>query len=74
MATIAVRAIADARHVATNARRGLRQCGATASGKAAALIAELERTAAVVEQIAAQTRIRLGGGIPDGATRVVSLQ
>jgi IS5 family transposase len=37
------------------------------------LIAELERTAAIVEQIVAQTRVRLAGDIPDGSTRVVSL-
>jgi IS5 family transposase len=73
IATIADRAIAEARHVAVNARRGLRRRGTAASGKVAALVAELERTATVLERIAAQTRVRLGGGIPDGSTRVVSL-
>lgn len=43
------------------------------SGKVAALVAELERTAALVERVAAQTRVRLAGDIPDGSTRVVSL-
>ena len=42
-------------------------------GKPSALISDLEETAAAVEQIAAQTRARLAGEIPDGATRVVSL-
>jgi len=37
------------------------------------LIDDLEGTACLVEQIAAQTRLRLSGEIPDGATRVVSL-
>ena len=73
MATIAVLAIADARHVALNARRGLRRKGMSASGRAAALVAELERTAELVERVVAQTRVRLAGGVPDGSTRVVSL-
>lgn len=73
MAAIAERAIVDARHVAANARRGLRRAGASTSGKVATLVAELERTAALVERVAAQTQVRLAGAIPDGSTRVVSL-
>jgi hypothetical protein len=73
MATIAVFAIGDARHVALNARRGLRRKGMSATGRAAALITELERTAELVERVVAQTRVRLAGGVPDGSTRVVSL-
>lgn len=34
---------------------------------------DLEATAAAVEAIAGQTRVRLAGGVPDGSTRVVSL-
>ena len=73
MAIIATFAIADARHVALNARRGLRRKGFSATGRAAAMVAELERTATLVERVVAQTRVRLGGGVPDGSTRVVSL-
>ena len=73
MATIAGRAIADARHVAANARRGLRDKAISASSRAAALVAELERTAELVERVAAQTKVRLSGGVPDGSARVVSL-
>ena len=73
MATIATAAIADARHVALNARRGLRRKGLSASGRAAAVVSELERTATLVERVVAQTRVRLGGDVPDGSTRVVSL-
>ena len=73
MTTIAVRAIADARHVALNARRGLRRKGMSSTGRAGALVAELERTATLVERVVAQTRVRLGGDVPDGSTRVVSL-
>lgn len=73
MAAIAERSVAEAQRVALNARRSLRRHAQAASGKAAALVAELERTAALVELIAAQTRLRLSGQTPDGATRVVSL-
>src|SRR3954465_13875662 len=72
MVTIAEAAVGDARAVVRNAARALRRAGRT-GGKAQALIAELARTAGRVEQIAAQTRVRLGGGVPDGETRVVSL-
>nr|MBA3956277.1 ISNCY family transposase [Acidimicrobiia bacterium] len=73
MVGIAEAAIADARHLALNARRCLRRAGDNASGKAAALVAELERTADLLEKVAAQTRTRLAGAVPDGSTRVVSL-
>jgi len=73
MATIAEAAIADARHLATNARRGLRRAGQSATCKAATLVAELERTADLLEKVASQTRTRLSGTVPDGSTRVVSL-
>ena len=73
MAGIAETAVAEARHLAANARRGLRRAGEGASDKAATLVAELERSAEVLERIAAQTRVRLGGEVPDGSTRVVSL-
>jgi transposase, IS5 family len=73
MATIATLAIADARQVALNARRGLRSKGMSPSGGAASLVGELERTADLIERVVAQTRVRLGGGVPDGSIRVVSL-
>ena len=73
MATITTLAVADARHVALNARRGLRRKGMSATGRAAAMVAELERTADLIERVVAQTRVRLAGGVPDGSTRVVSL-
>ncbi|HET7488056.1 MAG TPA: transposase, partial [Acidimicrobiales bacterium] len=61
MAGIATAAVADARHLAANARRGLRRAGLAATSSAGALVAELERTAAAIERVAAQTRLRLGG-------------
>jgi IS5 family transposase len=73
LADIAELAIAEARAVAANSRRGLARRGMQVSGQARRLIAELEATAAVSEQIVAQTRLRLSGVTPSGATRVVSL-
>jgi transposase, IS5 family len=73
LATIAEATIEDAQVVAINARRALRRAGQGASGKAGALVAELERTIGVLEAIVVQTRTRLAGEVPDGATRVVSL-
>jgi IS5 family transposase len=73
LATIAEATIKEAQSVAINARRGLRRAGARSSGKAASLVTELERTIGVLETIVAQTRTRLSGEVPDGATRVVSL-
>lgn len=72
MAAIATLAVRDARRVARNAARGLRRAGG-GPGRARALIAELEQTAGLVEQVAAQTRQRLAGDTPSGSTRVVSL-
>jgi len=57
---------------ARNARRKLtRQRGG--AGKAKNLVNELERTAERVRRIAAQTRQRVAGVMPDGSTRIVSL-
>jgi transposase, IS5 family len=73
LATIAEASIKEAQVVAHNARRALRRAGKGASGQASALVAELERTISVLERIVAQTRTRLGGEVPNGATRIVSL-
>ena len=73
LATIAEASIKDAQVVAVNARRALRRAGEGASGKASALVTELERTISVLDQVVAQTRTRLAGEVPSGATRIVSL-
>jgi transposase, IS5 family len=73
LARIADAATKDAHFVATNARRALLRAGDAASGKATALVNELEGTIRTVEQIVAQTRTRLAGEVPAGADRVVSL-
>ena len=64
LARIADAALKDAHFVATNARRALQRAGDAASGKATALVTELERTIGALEQIVAQTRTRLGGKSP----------
>ena len=73
MAGIAERVARQADAVVRNARRKLRTLGDQASGLARAAVVELERTAALTRKIAAQTRQRLAGVTPDGATRIVSL-
>jgi transposase, IS5 family len=73
LATLAETAAADALDVVRNARRKLARHGGGASKKLASLVAELETTMALTATIVAQTRTRLGGQTPDGATRVVSL-
>ena len=50
LATIAEASIKEPQVVAINARRALRRAGEGASGKATALVAELERTISVLEQ------------------------
>jgi IS5 family transposase len=73
MAAIASTAVKEAQRVAANARRTLPQLGDAAPKKLFAIAEGLEVTASRVEQIATQTRQRIGGTTPDGATRLVSL-
>jgi IS5 family transposase len=73
MASIAEASLAEARRVADNARRGLRRAGVDASGKARATLAELDTLIARLERIVGQTRLRLAGQTPPGASRLVSL-
>jgi IS5 family transposase len=73
LAELAERAAADAARVARNARRQLGRAGNAASGKLRRLVSDLETTIGRTEQIIGQTRTRLAGQIPHGATRLVSL-
>lgn len=73
LATLAEQATADAARVARNARRQLAHAGHAASGKLSRLVADLETTIQRTDQIIGQTRTRLTGQTPDGATRLVSL-
>ena len=73
LAGIAEASIADALAVARNAKGKLARAGRSAPGKALALVAEIEHTCRLLEEIVAQTRTRLSGEVPDGSTRIVSL-
>jgi len=73
MAAIAQRAARQADAVVRNARRKLKALGDKASGRARAAIATLARTAELTRRVAEQTRQRLAGTTPEGATRIVSL-
>ena len=73
MATIAEASLAEAKKVAANARRGLRRAGDAASGQAQAKVAELDTLICRLERVVAQTRFRLSGEVPEGATRLVVL-
>jgi IS5 family transposase len=73
LADIAERVAGQADAVVRNARRRMKALGDKASGHARAAVATLERTAELTRRIAAQTRTRLAGQTPNGASRVVSL-
>lgn len=73
LVTIARASVKEAQVMATNTRRSLRRAGARASGRSKALVAELEDTITVLEQVIVQTRSRLRGEMPAGSRRVVSL-
>jgi transposase, IS5 family len=73
LAAIAERVTRQADAVVRNARRKLRTLGNQASGRARAAVDGLQRTVELTRRVAAQTRQRLAGETPAGATRVVSL-
>jgi IS5 family transposase len=73
LAGIAERVAGQAEAVVHTARCKLRTLGEQASGRARAVVDQLEQTAGRTRKIAAQTRQRLAGTVPDGASRVVSL-
>ena len=73
LVTIARASVKEAQVVAMNTRRSLRRAGVEASGRATALVDDLEEALATVEVVIAQTKIRLSGSVPDGSKRVVSL-
>jgi IS5 family transposase len=73
LVSIARASVKEAQVVAMNTRRSLRRAGIGASGRAKALVDDLEETVAVLEQVIAQTKVRLSGSVPDGSRRVVSL-
>jgi len=73
MVRIAHVAVDEARQVAANALRALTHLGDAAPKRLCSIAGDLAITAGRVAQIAEQTEKRLGGEVPDGATRLVSL-
>ena len=75
LAELAERAASDAQRLLANARRALHRAKATADapGPAAPGVDDLAELLDATRQVAAQTRQRLAGITPDGATRRVSL-
>ena len=66
-------AVSDATRVARNARRHLARADQQPTDKLARVVADLETTIQRTGQVIGQTRTRLAGGTPDGATRLMSL-
>jgi IS5 family transposase len=73
LADLAELTIVEARQVAVNARRTLRRRGVPGSGRTVRALAEIDRVSGLLEAVVAHTRLRVAGGVPDGATRIVSL-
>jgi transposase, IS5 family len=73
LAAIAERVAGQADAVIRNARRTLRSLGELATGRARATVERLAQLVECTQRVAAQTRQRLAGTTPDGATRLVSL-
>ena len=73
LAELATATAADAKRVISNAKRAQRRQGAAASGRLARAITDLETLIERTGRVVDQTRTRLAGDTPPGATRLVSL-
>lgn len=73
LAELATTTAADAKRVISNAKRTLRRQGAAASGRLERAITDLETLIERTGRVVDQTRTRLAGDTPPGATRLVSL-
>jgi len=73
LATVAAQAIGEARAVVRNAQRSVQPRQAAVPGRVHQMLRELQQLATRVERVVAQTRLRISGVTPDGATRLVSL-
>jgi hypothetical protein len=65
--------LADARRVVASARRSLARGRIQPAGRLRAVVQELQTTIQRGQRLLDQAHIRLGGGMPDGASRLVSL-
>jgi IS5 family transposase len=73
LAELAETAAGEAAAVVRNARRALSRAGEAASGRLRRAVADLEQTLERTARVVAQTRTRLSGATPAGASRLVSL-
>jgi transposase, IS5 family len=73
LAGLAQRAAADAAAVLCNARRAVPTTSGRVKGRLRRAINELVTTLARTDRVVTQSRIRLAGGTPESATRLVSL-
>jgi IS5 family transposase len=73
LAGLAEAQLADARRILTNARRALARARTRPTGRLRTLVQELETTIQRSQRLLDQARTRLAGGMPDGASRLVSL-
>ncbi|ROT34267.1 ISNCY family transposase [Micromonospora sp. HM5-17] len=73
LASLARQTCTDAQAVLRNARRALNRVTGRARGRLRRAVNELAVTIERTNQVITQTRIRLAGGKPDSATRLVSL-
>jgi transposase, IS5 family len=73
VASLAEAQLADTRRVVTNARRALARGRIRPAGRLRAVVEELQTTIERTCRLLDQAHIRLAGGMPDGASRLVSL-
>jgi IS5 family transposase len=73
MTALAAKAATQAEAVARNARRALRRKGSPLPGRTRRVLEDLATTIERTRRIIDQTRTRLAGETPEGATRLVSL-
>jgi transposase, IS5 family len=73
VARLAQAQLADAHQIVTNARRALARGRTRPTGRLRALVDELETTIQRSQRLLEQARTRMDGGMPDGASRLVSL-
>ena len=73
LADLAEAAMRDADAVVRNARRALHRATGQTKGRLQRAVDELDTTLQRTRRVVAQTRTRLGGQVPDGADRLVSL-
>jgi len=73
VAGLAEAQLADARRIMTNARRALARGHTRPTGRLRAVVEELQTTIQRSQRLLDQAHIRLAGGMPDGASRLVSL-